>query len=81
MLDLILVSKDEKSVTYNYYPNGSEKSGRVTIGINDLEIINHELSEYEKFYETRKYLGHAIHRIKENIKINEFPETELVAWG
>lgn len=39
MLDLKLVSKDEKSVTYDYYPNGQKESGRITISIVDFEIL------------------------------------------
>lgn len=79
MLDLKLVSKDEKSVTYDYYPNDQKVSGRITIRIDDCEILYAKKSEYDQ--DTSNYLGHAIYRIKKYIKNNEFPETDLVAWG
>lgn len=79
MLDLKLVSKDEKSVTYDYYPNDQTVSGRITIRIDDCEILYAKKSEYDQ--DTSNYLGHAIYRIKKYIKNNEFPETDLVAWG
>lgn len=79
MLDLKLVSKDEKSVTYEYYPNDQKVSGRITIRIDDCEILYAKKSEYDQ--DTSNYLGHAIYRIKKYIKNNEFPETDLVAWG
>ncbi|MCJ0951371.1 hypothetical protein [Mammaliicoccus sciuri] len=79
MLDLKLVSKDEKSVTYDYYPNDQKVSGRITIRIDDCEILYAKKSEYDQ--DTSNYLGHAIYRIKKYIKNNEFPENDLVAWG
>ncbi|MBV5103762.1 hypothetical protein [Mammaliicoccus sciuri] len=79
MLDLKLVSKDEKSVTYDYYPNDQKVSGRITIRIDDCEILYAKKSEYDQ--DTSNYLGHAIYRIMKYIKNNEFPETDLVAWG
>ncbi|WP_305751769.1 hypothetical protein [Mammaliicoccus sciuri] len=79
MLDLKLVSKDEKSVTYDYYPENEKVSGRITIRIDDCEIIYAKKSEYDQ--DTSNYLGHEIYRIKKYIKNNEFPETDLVAWG
>ncbi len=39
MLVLILVRKDEKSVTYDYYPENEKVSGRITIRIDDCEIL------------------------------------------
>ena len=79
MLDLKLVSKDEKSVTYDYYPENEKVSGRITIRIDDCEILYAKKSEYDQ--DTSNYLGHAIYRITKYIKNNEFPETDLVAWG
>ncbi|MCD8819573.1 hypothetical protein [Mammaliicoccus sciuri] len=79
MLDLKLVSKDEKSVTYDYYPNDQKVSGRITIRIDDCEILYAKKSEYDQ--DTSNYLGHAIYRIEKYIKNNEFPENDLVAWG
>ncbi|WP_436895303.1 hypothetical protein [Mammaliicoccus sciuri] len=79
MLDLKLVSKDEKSVTYDYYPENEKVSVRITISIEDSEILYAKKSEYDQ--DTSNYLGHAIYRIKKYIKNNEFPETDLVAWG
>lgn len=79
VLDLKLISKEKKSVTYDYYPENQKVSGRITIGIDDLEILHVKKSEYDE--DTSKYIGHAIHRVTENIKNNKFPEIELVAWG
>ncbi|MFC6402079.1 hypothetical protein ACFP67_09725 [Mammaliicoccus sciuri] len=79
MLDLKLVSKDEKSVTYDYYPENEKVSGRITISIEDCEILYAKKSEYDQ--DTSNYLGHAIYRIEKYIKNNEFPENDLVAWG
>ncbi|MBN4908800.1 hypothetical protein IDG46_02350 [Staphylococcus sp. EG-SA-13] len=79
MLDLKLVSKDERSVTYDYYPNDQKVSGRITIRIDDCEILYAKKSEYDQ--DTSNYLGHAIYRIEKYIKNNEFPENDLVAWG
>ncbi|WP_086429086.1 hypothetical protein [Staphylococcus cornubiensis] len=78
MLDLKLVSKDEKSVTYDYYPNGQKESGRITISIVDFEILYAKKSKYDR--DNSIYIGHAIYRVTENIKNKEFSETELVAW-
>lgn len=79
MLVLKLVSKDEKRVTYDYYPENEKVSGRITIRIDDCEILYAKKSEYDQ--DTSNYLGHAIYRIEKYIKNNEFPENDLVAWG
>lgn len=79
MLVLKLVSKDEKSVTYDYYPENEKVSGRITISIEDCEILYAKKSEYDQ--DTSNYLGHAIYRIEKYIKNNEFPENDLVTWG
>ncbi|MFU1768979.1 hypothetical protein ACM3BN_07795 [Mammaliicoccus sciuri] len=79
MLFLVLVCKDEKSVTYDYYPENEKVSGRITISIEDCEILYAKKSEYDQ--DTSNYLGHAIYRIEKYIKNNEFPENDLVAWG
>ena len=79
MLVLKLVGKDQKSVTYDYYPNDQKVSGRITIRIDDCEILYAKKSEYDQ--DTSNYLGHAINRIEKYIKNNEFHETDLVAWG
>ncbi|UXU83106.1 hypothetical protein MUA77_09815 [Mammaliicoccus sciuri] len=47
--------------------------------IDDCEILYAKKSEYDQ--DTSNYLGHAIYRITKYIKNNEFPETDLVAWG
>lgn len=79
MLVLILVRKDEKSVTYDYYHENEKVSGRITIRIDDCEILYAKNTEYDEG--TNNYLGHAIYRIEKYIKNNEFHETDLVAWG
>lgn len=79
MLFLVLVCKDEKSVTYDYYPENEKVSGRITISIEDCEILYAKKSEYDQ--DTSNYLGHTIYRIEKYIKNNEFPENDLVAWG
>ncbi|EJD81834.1 hypothetical protein WL521_02250 [Staphylococcus epidermidis] len=43
-----------------------------------MEVIQANRSDYDK--DTSTYLGHAIYRVSENIKNNEYPETQLVAW-
>lgn len=39
VLTLKLVSKSETCVTYDYFPENKESSGRITIGINDFKIL------------------------------------------
>ncbi|QHW36639.1 hypothetical protein GZH82_04305 [Staphylococcus ursi] len=78
MLDLKLVSKDEKSVTYDYYPNNQKVSGRITIGIDNLKVLSVEKTEYDK--DISLYIGHAIYEIRANIKNNESPEALFIGW-
>ena len=78
MLDLKLIEKKKNRVIYNYYPENEKIFGTIEIRIDDLEVIQANRSDYDK--DTSTYLGHAIYRVSENIKNNEYPETQLVAW-
>ncbi|EMW6496560.1 hypothetical protein AAFE96_000476, partial [Staphylococcus pseudintermedius] len=54
--------------------------GRITVDAKTQDVIYAKKSAYEEG-SFDLYFIHAISRVRKNTKNNEFPETELVAWG
>ncbi|EOG9007084.1 hypothetical protein ACLKNH_000352 [Staphylococcus pseudintermedius] len=79
MLTLRLVHKDSNSVTYDYSPENREKPGRITMDIKTQKVIYVKKSEYEEG-NFDMYLGHAFHRVKDNVKQDTYPIEQLVGW-
>ncbi|MEJ7540870.1 hypothetical protein [Staphylococcus intermedius] len=79
MLILKLVSKDEDSVTYHFYPENrlDAPPGYITVQFSDLKCTKAKKADPD---ENMWYLHHALARVRENIKNNHFPESEMVAW-
>lgn len=79
MLDLILESTEENVHVYKYYPESGELFGLVTIDQNgDAEIKQLSSHPYDEF---KKYAFHALRRLREYHKHQDFKQKDLVAWG
>lgn len=67
----------EEKITYNYYPEGKEKFGIVSLIRKDGKRVIEKLCESDKF---KIYAFHALKCLEEYQKKNEFPEKDLIMW-
>lgn len=79
MLSLKLITLDKKSVTYDYSPEDREAPGRITIDRETQEVIYAKKSEFESGH-FDMYFIHAIRRVMDNIKQDEYPKQQFVGW-
>ncbi|EJA1906110.1 hypothetical protein MWQ78_000053 [Staphylococcus pseudintermedius] len=79
MLTLIFISKSEDSVTYHFYPENRFEAapGHITVRLSDLKCFKAKKADPD---ENIWYLEHTLTRVREHIKENHFPESEVVAW-
>ena len=77
MLVLKLVNETATEATYNYYPEGKEMFGALIVNKVDGDIAVSEVAENDEF---RRYLGHAVPKIKEFYEAAVYEKEALVAW-
>ena len=67
---------DEK-ITYNYFPEGKEKFGIISLMRKSGKRVIDKLCESDKF---KTYAFQALRCLEEYQKKNEFPEKGLIMW-
>ena len=77
MLRLELVSDTKEGAVYSYFPEGKDKDGTVSVNKGTGELDIKKIAEND---EHKRYLLHAMSRIRKFISENKYPEKETVAW-
>lgn len=77
MLRLKLVEITSSKVVYNYYPENSSSYGTVVIDISHGEVVSVNIAK-DDTYEI--YMHHAVSKVEEFVKENDYPEEYTVAW-
>ena len=72
------ISEDNNEyITYDYFPNGKEDKGFLTVNKKDGAIINFSLAKTDEF---KRYFFHFRDKIKEFVQQQDFPKEGYVAW-
>lgn len=77
MLLLELTGNMQEEAIYNYFPEGKEEYGTISINKNTGELDVKKVSVND---EHKRYLFHAISRIEKYFKENNFRGNDTVAW-
>ena len=77
MLKLKLIERKNGKIVFNYYPEGKEECGSLSINEETGEINVMNMPESDEF---GTYKIHAIKRIKEYFKNKNFQVEDIVAW-
>lgn len=77
MLILVLYMDHGDTVEYNFFPEGKEAYGTISINksTGDIDVIKRADGD-----ERERYLAHAIWRVMKYQKIGEYPQEATVAW-
>lgn len=77
MLRLELVDNTNDKVVYNYFPEGKEEYGIVSVNKNTGNLNVEKIAVNDEY---KRYLFHAMSRIRKSFSENRFSEKETVAW-
>ena len=77
MLQLKLVENTNSKVVYNYYPEGKESYGYVSLDKSSGDVLEVGIAENDVH---DRYMHHAVSKVASFIENNNYPETEIVAW-
>lgn len=77
MLILKLLSQDSGKIVFNYYPEGKEDFGTLSLNEHTGEISVISVPECDEF---GRYRIHAIKRIKEYFQNKHFELEDIVVW-
>lgn len=77
MLRLELVDNTKEEAVYHYFPEGKEKYGMISVNKNTGELSVEKIAVNDEY---KKYLFHAISRIRKFFSENRFLEKDVVAW-
>lgn len=77
MLRLKLVEITNSKVVYNYYPESYVSYGTIVIDITNAEVLSVTIAKDDTF---EIYMNHAISKVEEFVKNNDYPEEQTVAW-
>ena len=77
MLRLELVDNTNDKVIYNYFPEGKEEYGIVSVNKNTGDLNVEKIAVNDEY---KRYLFHAMSRIRKFFSENRFSEKETVAW-
>lgn len=77
MLVLKLVNNTDKKATYNYYPEGKEEFGVLSVNKVNGDINVDEVSNGDEF---RRYIGHAVPKLKTFFKSGVYETEAMIAW-
>lgn len=77
MLRLKLVEITSSKVVYNYYPENYVSYGTIVIDITNGEVLSVTIAKDDTF---EIYMNHAISKVEEFVKNNDYPEEQTVAW-
>ena len=77
MLKLKLINQHDGKIVFNYYPDGKDDFGTVSINERTGEVDVLSVAKSDEF---GNYKIHAIKRIKEYFKNKNFILEDIVAW-
>lgn len=77
MVTYKISEENSENITYNYFPNGKDDKGFLTINKKDGSIINYSIAKTDEF---KRYFFHFRDKIKEFILKQNFPNEGFVAW-
>lgn len=77
MLRLELVDNTQCKAIYNYFPEGKEEYGTISINKRTGELEVEKISANDEY---KRYLFHARSRIEDFFAENNFMEKDVVAW-
>lgn len=77
MLKYKLITENENTITYHYFPEGSSDYGTATVEKKTGKVLEMTLAKTDKF---KRYYFHMIDEIKEFIKNGEFRKEGIIAW-
>lgn len=77
MVKYKLIEENENTVSYNYFPQGHEDFGTITMHKKTAEIVTAEVAKTDKF---KQYFYHMIEEIEKFIEKNNFLKDGYVAW-
>lgn len=77
MLKFKMVDNNDDFVSYRYFPEGKEDSGKLTIRKNDGEIVEYTVANTDEF---KRYFYHMIQKIEEFVKNKQFLNEGLISW-
>lgn len=77
MLKFEKVNNDDNSVSYLYFPEGREPSGKITINKNDGTVVEQIVAKSDEF---KRYFFHMYEKIEEFIENNQFEEKGTIMW-
>lgn len=77
MLKLKLIKRIAGKIVFNYYPEGKEIFGTISVDERTGEMDVVRVSENDEF---GRYKLHALKRIREFINGDTFTEEDIVAW-
>lgn len=77
MLKYKLVSENDSSVTYHYFPEERTDNGAITVEKKTGKVLDAVIAKTDKF---KRYYYHMISEIKEFAKTGDFRKEGIVAW-
>lgn len=77
MLKFKMVDNDDNKVSYVYFPEGREPSGKITINKKDGTIVEQIIAKSDEF---KRYFFHMIEKIEEFIENKRFEEEGTIMW-
>lgn len=77
MVKIFLKENNGKQVIYDYYPEGDDPFGVISIEVSSGECTMVKKAESAPFGD---YYCHACHRIREYWKDGKFREKGMIAW-
>lgn len=77
MLKLKFISRDNGKIVFNYYPEGKEKYGSISINEETGEINILNMADNDEF---GTYKIHAVKKMKEYFQNKNFLAEDIVAW-
>lgn len=72
-----MVDNDDNKVSYVYFPEGREPSGKITINKKDGTIVEQIIAKSDEF---KRYFFHMIEKIEEFIENKRFEEEGTIMW-
>ena len=77
MLKFKIADNDETIVSYLYFPEGREPSGKITIRKKDGEIVEQIIAKSDEF---KRYFFHMLEKVEEFIENKRFEEEGTIMW-
>ncbi|CUX18563.1 hypothetical protein [Clostridium sp. C105KSO13] len=78
MLRLRNIKKNSGIISASYEPEDSGKIGMIKIDIDTGEVVEKELSDYDKDFPW--HFSHAVKALKDLAKEDSMPDEKLVMW-